>query len=98
MRSMRGVLVLLLLAGFLVCSGCGAPEFIDTSLVEVRVVGLWTHADYDSVKSLTAPKYYPHTIVEEVETAARYRVFGNAIGATGEVFKVRRCDLRNAGR
>lgn len=80
--------------------GCDKPKAIDSTLVEVRIVGLWTDADFAESRkaSVWIPTWYPHTIVEVIATGERCRVLGNGIGATGEVCKVRRSDLRNAGK
>lgn len=39
-----------------------------------------------------------HAIVEIVSTGERGRIFGNPIGKTGEVFKVPRYVVREAGK
>lgn len=79
--------------------GCDRPKSMDSTLVEVRVVGIWTAEDCANSHKANGyiPTWFPHTIVEEVATGERCRVMGNAIGATGDVCRVRRCDMRGAG-
>ena len=90
--------VIAVLSGVLLV-GCDKPKSVDTSLVEVRIVGLWTETDFERSRKASGwiPAWYPHTIVEEIATGERCRVMGNSIGTTGEVCKVRRCDMKGAG-
>jgi len=65
--------------------------------VEVRVVSIWTDSDFSAARKnadWSTPTFYPHIIVETTKTRQRYRVFGNPIGSTGEVFCVACKNLR----
>jgi hypothetical protein len=81
-------------------AGCNKPDDVDNTLVEVRVVGLWTDADFarSTKASVWNQTWYPHTIVEDTATRERYRILGNSLGTTGDVFTVKRSNLKNAGQ
>lgn len=80
-------------------AGCGKPRCFDQTLVEVRIVGLWTASDYAAscAAGLRTVTKYPHTVVEDIATGERCRVMGNGIGAVGDVCRVCRCDMHRAG-
>ena len=101
MKFRTAIAAVLAILSIALYAGCDKPpKAKDTTLVEVRIVGLWTDADFANSRKSSGwiPTWYPHTIVEEIATGERCRVMGNSIGATGDVCRVRRCDMRSAGQ
>ncbi len=100
MKSGTRIAAALAVLSIALLAGCDKPKAMDTTLVEVRIVGLWTETDFARSREASGwiPTWYPHTIVEEIATGERCRVMGNSIGAIGDVCKVKRCDMRSAGK
>lgn len=85
------------LAGLALCSalGCSAndPESLDTRLVKVKIVTVWTDMNYKETDNIWST-IYPNTVVERLDTGERRKIRGGNWGGTGDVFSIRVCDFR----
>lgn len=87
--SLRIYSTMFLLAGLLGCS-----PLIDETLIEVRIVSVWTEKDLaNTCNDSWGLMLNPHTVVERLDTRERKRMLGITWGTTGEVFVIRKCDL-----
>jgi hypothetical protein len=71
--------------------GCGMPNPIDTTPVKVRIVTVWTQADYNRTDKWSAT--YPRTVVERLDTGERVMIRYDTWGKTGDVFTIKECNL-----
>jgi hypothetical protein len=63
-------------------SGCGR------ALVRVKVVNVWTSAQYEAANNWHA--LFPHVVLEDTETGERFIRQGETWGQVGDVFLIER--------
>ena len=68
----------------LFAAGCG-----NKTLVEVRVIHQKTYDQYNGGMC----EKFPHIVVERTDTGERIMMSDYTLGTTGDVFKVKHCDL-----
>jgi len=86
---MKRLLTLAMLA-MLVMTGCNP---LDQTPVKVKIVTVWTQADYDKAAAGSGCIMHPHVVVERLDTGERIMIQRDTWGKTGDVFTIKGCNL-----
>lgn len=88
---MKHALILAMVMAVMVLTGCGVLNPIDNTPVKVRIVTVWTQADYNRYGVWNSA--FPHTVVERLDTGERVMIQRDTWGKTGDVFSIKECNL-----
>jgi ABC-type uncharacterized transport system auxiliary subunit len=88
-KTVRNCGLVVLALWLTICAGC-ANEKPDETLIEVKVISQKTSVNYKGKST----ELFPHIVVERVDNGERIAIRPYSLGKTGEIFKVKACNLR----